>query len=182
MNKVKARDGEPVPRVTQAKHSSPEHSQPGRRSEHGSSIEAAPWGRDGNTEVRRAVFSPRPTHNTLRKPEHSSTKLPLLRFVLPTAKCYLSWPPFPHGLMFHQHKRQPVPPEPGPAGPLSADPDTAGGWTPICSEAENLGKHGQTDFLDSNSGLGKKSLVGPCIPFIDPGTTRADTATGSIPK
>lgn len=43
------------------------------------------------------------------------------------AKCYLAWPLFPHGFKFRQHKRQPVPPEPGPTGLVSADPDTARG-------------------------------------------------------
>lgn len=69
----------------------------------------------------------------IHTPEHSSAKL-TLRFLLYMAKCYLACPLFPHGFKFRQHKRQPVPPEPGPTGLVSADPDTAGGWTPICLE------------------------------------------------
>lgn len=81
------------------------------------------------------------------------------------AKCYLVWPLFPHGFKFRQHKRQPVPPEPGPTGLVSADPDTGGGWTPICSEAESLEKLDKQAFLIQS--LSGKSL-GPRVPFIDP--------------
>lgn len=80
--------------------------------------------------------------------------------------------------MFHQHKRQPVPPESGPARLVSADPDKAGGRIPICSEVESLGKAGQTGFLDSKSVLGKS--LGPCIFFTDPQTPGAGAASSSI--
>lgn len=106
--------------------------------------------------------------------------MPHLRFAPCMAKCYLAWPLFPCGFMFHQHKRQPVPPEPGPARLVSADPDMAGGWIPICSEVESLGKAGQTGFLDSKSVLGKS--LGHCIFFTDPRTPRAGAAPSSIPK
>lgn len=97
-------------------------------------------------------------------PEHSSTKL-TLRFLLCMAKCYQTWPLFPHGFKFRQHKRQPVPPEPGPTGLVSADPDTVGGWTPICSEDKSLEKLDKQAFLIQS--LFQASL-GPCILFIDP--------------
>lgn len=106
--------------------------------------------------------------------------MPHLRFVPCMAKCYLAWPLFPCGFMFHRHKRQPVPGEPGPARLVSADPDMAGGWIPICSEVESLRKAGQTGFLDSKSVLGKS--LGPCIFFTDPRAPDAGAASSSVPK
>lgn len=82
------------------------------------------------------AFSLGSSCNTRWKPARSSTKLPRLRSVPHTAECYLAWPHFPHGVMFHGTKGSLC--LPSRASLVSADPDVAGDGHPSVQKLRAL--------------------------------------------